>query len=436
MISSPISLHWLWTLPQEGAFKGNRQNSQDKENFVKNKAREMCHDWYNEDGALTNFIRETETNASCPCKEDQAKMDIGRFMPHPRCSSVELEFFFFFFLKFFLFSMLTSSSSYNTHYGQTCCYDQQGYLMQSSYQAVIRVITCIHLVCWSNHQFYPQNENDFRNFIVFCKTSIRDPEYLNGEERHRYKRCPSDLSSLESDCGSDVACLFDAVMLQARLLGDEARSSFHYYLNHRIEGAARYNSCGAINIEYPEYLIKGPSSGERAYLEGDKLYFSCYPTHIIKGDAEFTCKKVRNNHDQTWKMQWTQGGQPWCRHRAKDNILIWLQWVSVAFGIILLPIIIFSVCWSIKQTNRSKRNNRDREINFRQEMIPLKTIETKTLAGVQDTNSDIGIFDKEPRGNLTPNPNLGRQGYLPCSRNRLPTRSSIYVGRRRPIYSL
>lgn len=46
----------------------------------------MCHDWYDEDGAQWNFIREVETNASCPCTETQARLDLGRFMPHPRCS--------------------------------------------------------------------------------------------------------------------------------------------------------------------------------------------------------------------------------------------------------------------------------------------------------------------------------------------------------------
>ena len=33
-----------------------------------------------------SFIRDVETNASCPCMENQAKFDLGRFMPHPRCS--------------------------------------------------------------------------------------------------------------------------------------------------------------------------------------------------------------------------------------------------------------------------------------------------------------------------------------------------------------
>lgn len=46
----------------------------------------MCR--YDEDGALFNFIRDTETNTSCPCVESQARLDLGRFMPHPRCSQV------------------------------------------------------------------------------------------------------------------------------------------------------------------------------------------------------------------------------------------------------------------------------------------------------------------------------------------------------------
>jgi hypothetical protein len=62
------------------------QESTQRQAFVEQKAKEMCHDWYDEDGAQWNFIRDVETNSSCPCTERQARMDIGRFMPHPRCS--------------------------------------------------------------------------------------------------------------------------------------------------------------------------------------------------------------------------------------------------------------------------------------------------------------------------------------------------------------
>ncbi|RCN25058.1 AMOP domain protein [Ancylostoma caninum] len=30
-------------------------------------------------------------------------------------------------------------SSYSTHYGQTCCYDAHGFLMQSTYQPVVKI---------------------------------------------------------------------------------------------------------------------------------------------------------------------------------------------------------------------------------------------------------------------------------------------------------
>uniref|UniRef100_W6NEF3 Sushi domain-containing protein n=1 Tax=Haemonchus contortus TaxID=6289 RepID=W6NEF3_HAECO len=250
----------------------------------------------------------------------------------------------------------------------------------------------------SRYAFRPQNENDFRNFLAFCRTPRRDPDYEFPEERQLYLRCPTDLASLESDCGNDVACLYDSVMLQARLLGDEARMSYNYYLTQRIEGAARYNSCGAMNIEYPEYLIKGPSSGEPAYLEGDKLSFSCFQTHIIKGDTEFQCQKIRNEDDNTWRMQWTQGGQPWCRHRAKDNILVWLQWMSITLGIILALVGIFAVCWIIKQSDRKKRTSPPRiSSTVGPEAEPLTVYEKPRAFAQPSEASDIPMFEREPR---------------------------------------
>lgn len=96
LISSPISLHWLWSLTKQEITNHQAQSKDEKLKYVKEKSKEMCHAWFNEDGALNNFIRETENNASCPCMEKQAKMDLGRFMPHPRCSNVS---FFFIFLE-------------------------------------------------------------------------------------------------------------------------------------------------------------------------------------------------------------------------------------------------------------------------------------------------------------------------------------------------
>ncbi|PIO62434.1 hypothetical protein TELCIR_16004, partial [Teladorsagia circumcincta] len=82
-----------------------------------------------------------------------------------------------------------------------------------------------------------------------------DPDYEFPEERQLYLRCPTDLASLESDCGNDVACLYDSVMLQARLLGDEARMSYNYYLTQRIEGAARFACRAQIRVIIEWYTV-------------------------------------------------------------------------------------------------------------------------------------------------------------------------------------
>ncbi|VDM52702.1 unnamed protein product [Angiostrongylus costaricensis] len=70
--------------------------------------------------------------------------------------------------------------------------------------------------------------------------------------------------------------------------------------------------------------------------------------------------KIHNAQDNSWRMQWTQGEQPWCRHRAKDNILVWLQWMSIVMAILLVLIGIFAICWFIKQSDRKKRRSPSR----------------------------------------------------------------------------
>lgn len=127
MISSPVSLHWLWPLAPDGAYKGTTDDDEAKKEFVEQQvwlsritdvvpeitiievvlksmqqiieftasiqpivahwnscklqidqvivlfefqSRAMCKDWFEEDGALDNFVRETENNSSCPCRFD------------------------------------------------------------------------------------------------------------------------------------------------------------------------------------------------------------------------------------------------------------------------------------------------------------------------------------------------------------------------------
>ncbi|TMS39503.1 hypothetical protein L596_006014 [Steinernema carpocapsae] len=159
LVSAPISLHWLWT-SYNNKFSTTSFNPQDQKartEYIRKKATEMCHDWYDEDGAQFNFIRDTETNASCPCVEAQAKMDIGRFMPHPRCSQTFRDVTCtamigarncYMSSQNIYGSYADSGRAYDsrntmrfpTHYGQVCCYDDKGFLMQTSYQPVIKVI--------------------------------------------------------------------------------------------------------------------------------------------------------------------------------------------------------------------------------------------------------------------------------------------------------
>ncbi|TMS39500.1 hypothetical protein L596_006013 [Steinernema carpocapsae] len=159
LVSAPVSLQWLWTSnnPQFSTTSFNQQDEKARVEFVEEKARQMCHDWYDEDGALWNFIRDTETNASCPCIETQARMDIGRFMPHPRCSQEfrDITCTEVIGARNCYMSAQNVYSSYMgkghgyesyhtnripTHYGQVCCYDAEGFLMQSSYQPTIKII--------------------------------------------------------------------------------------------------------------------------------------------------------------------------------------------------------------------------------------------------------------------------------------------------------
>ncbi|ETN71495.1 AMOP domain protein, partial [Necator americanus] len=158
LVSAPISLHWLWTTnnPEFSTTTYSQQDEAARVEFVKEKSLEMCHDWYNEDGAQWNFIRDTETNSSCPCIEKQAMADLGRFMPHPRCSqafrditcTVAIGARNCYMSAQNIYGSYAGSGKgfesentarFPTHYGQVCCYDDAGHLMQTSYQPVIKV---------------------------------------------------------------------------------------------------------------------------------------------------------------------------------------------------------------------------------------------------------------------------------------------------------
>uniref|UniRef100_A0A1I7XRP3 Dystroglycan n=1 Tax=Heterorhabditis bacteriophora TaxID=37862 RepID=A0A1I7XRP3_HETBA len=66
----------------------NKKGTKELSSSEKNRGICVMIGSYDEDGALFNFIRDTETNSSCPCVETQARLDLGRYMPHPRCSQM------------------------------------------------------------------------------------------------------------------------------------------------------------------------------------------------------------------------------------------------------------------------------------------------------------------------------------------------------------
>jgi len=67
------------------------------------------------------------------------------------------------------------------------------------------------------------------------------------------------------------------------------------------------NSCGPINIEYPEYLMKTPALSS-SYLQGDTARFECFQTHWIKGDHEYKCSLVVDyNYPTNYRFEWNKG---------------------------------------------------------------------------------------------------------------------------------
>uniref|UniRef100_A0A0M3HHG3 SCP domain-containing protein n=1 Tax=Ascaris lumbricoides TaxID=6252 RepID=A0A0M3HHG3_ASCLU len=101
--------------------------------------------------------------------------------------------------------------------------------------------------------------------------------------------CIDNPSEVMSECSDSIPCLYDYSMLRSKVLAIEAKNEWAIFQSDRTLGSRRYNSCGAIMIEYPAYMLKTPSMAA-AYLQGDIASFSCYQTHWIKGDYEYKCK--------------------------------------------------------------------------------------------------------------------------------------------------
>uniref|UniRef100_A0A915PJA1 Protein mesh n=1 Tax=Setaria digitata TaxID=48799 RepID=A0A915PJA1_9BILA len=172
------------------------------------------------------------------------------------------------------------------------------------------------------------------------------------EQQYGIDYCPDNPSQIIQECGDSVSCLNDYTLFNARVLGMEAQNSWNSFTNDRMHASRHYNSCGPIMIEYPEYLMKTPvlSSG---YLEGDVARFDCFQTHWIKGDYEYKCGMIVDYNDpHSYRFEWNKGSQPWCRSREKDNLFKWLTAIFSTIGIIMVIVLIFLCCWTLKQKRR------------------------------------------------------------------------------------
>lgn len=114
-------------------------------------------------------------------------------------------------------------------------------------------------------------------------------------------QCPDNPSAIITECGDSIPCQYDYTTLNSKTLGIQAKTEYNVFTSERVDSARNCsllwnrdmrlfsdNSCGPINIEYPEYLTK-TSSLSSAYLQGDVARFECFQSHWIKGVHEYKC---------------------------------------------------------------------------------------------------------------------------------------------------
>ncbi|KAK6051719.1 hypothetical protein COOONC_10776, partial [Cooperia oncophora] len=175
------------------------------------------------------------------------------------------------------------------------------------------------------YRFDPQTGMDINQELNNCRGLQEDvslnlqPFQSNANLMYGLKHCPDDSASIISDCGDSVPCLYSYALLQSKVLAFEEQDAFNSFVTERMEAIRQYNSCGAINIEYPEYMMKTPALAP-GYLQGDVARFGCYQTHWIKGDHEYKCGIVVDyNNPNSYRFEWNKGSQPWCRSRIKET---------------------------------------------------------------------------------------------------------------------
>ncbi|KJH47203.1 AMOP domain protein [Dictyocaulus viviparus] len=192
------------------------------------------------------------------------------------------------------------------------------------------------------YRFDPQTGMDINQKLSNCR-GLQEDASLNLQPfqsavnlQYGLQRCPDDASSIITNCGDSVPCLYNYALLQSKVLAFEEQDAWNSFMAERMDAIRKYNSCGAINIEYPEYMMKTPalSSG---YLQGDVARFECYQTHWVKGDNEYKCGIVVDyNNPNLYRFEWNKGSQPWCRSRIKENYFKWITVIFSVVGIILV----------------------------------------------------------------------------------------------------
>ncbi|KAI6177576.1 hypothetical protein M3Y97_00922700 [Aphelenchoides bicaudatus] len=212
-----------------------------------------------------------------------------------------------------------------------------------------------------NYRFYPRNGQMLMQLIQTC-ADIAGSNTINmaplaGQVYQDYaiSQCPDNPQKILSDCGDNVPCLYDYTMMNAEILGNEAKNAWNSFTVDRTQAIRQYNSCGPIMIEYPEYLVKTPALSS-SYLEGDTARFECFQTHWIRGDHEYKCSIVVDyNQPNQYRFEWNKGWQPWCRSREMDNFLKWLTAILSIITIITIIVLIFLVFWCLKVRRQQER---------------------------------------------------------------------------------
>uniref|UniRef100_A0AC35FR32 Sushi domain-containing protein n=1 Tax=Panagrolaimus sp. PS1159 TaxID=55785 RepID=A0AC35FR32_9BILA len=178
-------------------------------------------------------------------------------------------------------------------------------------------------------------------------------------------------------------CLYDYTMLNAKIIGHNSKDTWNTFVRERMEAVRQYNSCGPINIEYPEYLMKTPALAP-AYMQGDAARFECFQTHWIKGDHEYKCQMVVDYNDYNrYRFEWNKGSQPWCRSREFENMLKWLTAICSVVAIIMIMVLIFLCCWCVKQKRRQEQDQGSENSRLRRD-IDSYNPRTDTLSNYSD----------------------------------------------------